>query len=233
MSNVKLISLTQGSGEFKKKSAEDIIVYTARVSSPREDKFADASKLLAYCIRNGHWSIFETASMTVEITTSMPISKQLLRHRSFTFQEFSARYSDSTQHEELFQPIELRKQAKTNRQSSEEVFDPQIEIYDYFGGLVPGCSHKASELIKGLLNQSKELYQLLLDLDVSKECARFVLPQATTTKMYMTGNVRSWIHFLQSRDSEHAQKEIQLIAKEIKFIFIHQFPNISKSLNYI
>lgn len=220
----KLISVTQGIGEYNGKTAEEIIVYAARVSSDREDKFESPDKLLAYCIKNKHWSIFETAYVTFEIETSRAIGRQLLRHRSATFQEFSQRYSEVTEFEE----IELRKQGLTNRQSSEEVFNPDILFND--GG--EGFKVKANLEIQDGLDIVSELYQKLLKAGVAKETARMILPECTKTKMYMTNNLRNWIHFVEVRDSSHAQKEIVLIAKEIKEQLKEQFPNIAKALNW-
>ena len=204
--------------------AEVNIVEIARVSSSRKDKSEKPEGLINYLIRNKHWSPFEHAYMTLEIETSKAIGIQLLRHRSFTFQEFSQRYAKVTS----IEAIELRKQAETNRQSSTEVFDP---ILDESLGLFEGQEYyKASELISDYMHIGKSLYDKLLDIGVAKECARMILPMATSTTIYMTGSIRSWIHFLDIRDDEHAQKEIQLIAKEAKRIFIEELPIISKAL---
>jgi len=169
---VKIASITQGVGEFKDRTAEDIIVYAARVSSPREDKFESPDGLLKYCINNKHWSIFETPSITFEIETSRAIGRQLLRHRSATFQEFSQRYSYVTEYE----PFELRKQAEKNRQSSTEVFDPII--WDSEG---KESGVLASEAIDDLLGQCKDLYDELISKGVAKESARFILPEGAKT----------------------------------------------------
>lgn len=209
----KLISKTVGVGEFEGKTAEDMIVYCARVSSSREDKFSKPEGLLNHCIKHGHWSIFEQANMTIEIETSKAIGIQLIRHRSFAFQEFSQRYAKV----QGFEPIELRKQCEDNRQSSTEV------IRNYY----------ADESINFFINSIKGFYEALLNTGVARECARMILPMCTQTTLHMTGSVRSWIHFLQVRDDEHAQKEIQLIAKEIKEIFKTEFPIISKALGWI
>ncbi len=218
--NVKLISSTHGKGEFEGKSVEDIIAYSARVSSSRElnEKFKDVSKLLNYCIKHKHWSVFETGTITFEITTSKAIGIQLLRHRSFTFQEFSQRYATVTQMED----VEIRRQHNNNRQSSTEVFNPDI-----FNG-----NGSAKRAIQEHLNYSQHLYNALLKANVARECARMVLPMAASTTIYMTGSVRSWIHFLDARDDEHAQKEIREIAKAIKNILIKELPLISNSLNW-
>ena len=196
------------------------IVEIARVSSDKEDKSLAPEKLLKYLLDHKHFSPFEHSYMTIEIITSRAIGAQLLRHRSFTFQEFSQRYSVVVGYED----IELRKQHSKNRQSSEEVFDPQIE---YAGQMI-----SASEAINKHLAESVQLYHKLIDAQVAKETARFILPLSSQTKIYMTGSIRSWIHFLEIRDDQHAQKEIQLIAKEIKKIFIEHLPIISKFLGY-
>lgn len=209
---------------------ETNIVEIARVSSTRKDKTENPEGLINYLIKNYHWSPFEHGFITFEIVTSKAIAIQLLRHRSFTFQEFSQRYSKVTN----FEPFELRKQAETNRQSSTEVikFDSEdtIKISDACYGA--GSHLFPEEAIKGFLKYSQELYDGLLSLGVAKECARMVLPMCTETTLFMSGSVRSWIHFLSIRDDAHAQLEIQLIAKEIKKIFIQECPIISKALNY-
>lgn len=222
----KLISKTIGVGEFEGKSAEEMIVYCARVSSSREDKFDKPEGLLNHCIKHGHWSIFEQASMTIEIETSKAIGIQLIRHRSFSFQEFSQRYAKVQE----FEPVELRKQCDDNRQSSSEVINP--DILDVFAGsdhwVIP-----AKDAVIDAVDISKRLYNQLIENGVARECARMILPMCTKTTLYMTGSVRSWIHFLNVRDDEHAQKEIQILAKEIKQIFKEEFPIISKALSWI
>lgn len=230
---VKLISKTQGAGEFEGKSLEDIMVYAARVSSSRSDKFESPEGLLAYCIRNKHWSIFETGSLTFEIETSKAIGIQLLRHRSFTFQELSQRYAnvDKMTGGDMFEPVEIRKQATDNRQSSEEVFDPRISLDDYFAGLIP-CEAEASYIIENHLDRVKWFYNELLKAGVAREQARMILPMATKTRIFMTGNVRSWIHFIGLRDDKHAQKEAQEIARAIKSILIKEIPLISKAIGW-
>jgi len=203
------------------------IVEIARVSSSRQDKSAKPEGLINYLIKNKHWSPFEHGFITMEIETSKAIGIQLIRHRSFTFQEFSQRYQDVSRVSEdgMFEPIELRKQAQNNRQSSEEAFDPIVSILDI--DQLPATSH-----IKLFLEDVKNLYHGLLDAGVAREQARMILPMCTKTKIYMTGSVRSWIHFLELRDDEHAQKEIQEIAREIKKIFVEQLPIISGALKY-
>ena len=202
-------------------NTEQTIVEIARVSSSRTDKSENLAGLINYLINHKHWSPFEHSMMTIEIVTSKAIGIQLLRHRSFTFQEFSQRYAKVTE----IEPIEIRRQAIKNRQSSEEVFNPSINVTE-------GINFKATEIVDNLLNHSLNVYNKLIEAGVAKECARMVLPMATQTTIYMTGNVRSWIHLLSVRDDSHAQKEIQLIAKEMKKIFIEQCPLISEALKY-
>jgi len=206
-------------------NAEDHIVEVARVSSSRTDKKAKPEGLLNYLIKHKHWSPFEHGTVTFEIETSKAIGIQLIRHRSFSFQEFSQRYQDVNKLEEMFEPIELRAQCEDNRQSSTEVIDPKFDIM----GVV---SYPASEAVEKHFESCQTLYNRLLEAGVAREQARMVLPLATKTKIHMTGSIRSWIHFLELRDDEHAQKEIQLVAQEIKKHFINQFPIISKALEY-
>ena len=210
-------------------NAEERIVEIARVSSKRKDKKDKPKGLINYLIKHSHWSPFEHAFMTLEIETSKAVGIQLIIHRSFTFQEFSQRYQDVGLLGEIFEPIELRKQAEDNRQSSEEAFDPKIEGFEYKG---INLMYNASSLIDGHLVETQRLYRDLLDKGVARETARMILPLCTKTKIHMTGSIRSWVHFLELRDDEHAQKEIQLIAKEIKRIFLEEFPIISKALKY-
>lgn len=202
---------------------EQAIVEIARVSSTRKDKSEKLDGLINYLITNRHWSPFEHGYITMEIVTTKAIGIQLLRHRSFTFQEFSQRYAKVTE----IEPIEIRRQAVKNRQSSEEVFDPFVR---YSPTQAEGIH--ASVMIDDYIKKGKKLYNDLIEVGVAKECARMILPMATQTTIYMTGNVRSWIHLLSVRDEGHAQLEIQLIAKEMKKIFIEQCPLISKALKY-
>lgn len=204
--------------------AEVNIVEIARVSSSRTDKSEKPEGLINYLIKNNHWSPFEHSYMTIEIITSKAIGIQLLRHRSFTFQEFSQRYAKV----EAIEPIELRLQAVTNRQSSTEVCDPQITIKNS----VESFDISAINAIQLHLEQTQNLYNSLLEAGVAKECARMILPMATQTTIYMTGSIRSWIHFLDIRMDAHAQLEAQLIAREIKNIFVDNLPNISIAKSY-
>lgn len=212
-------------------NAENNIVEIARVSSTRKDKSEKPEGLINYLIKNKHWSPFEHSFITFEIVTSKAIGIQLLRHRSFTFQEFSQRYAEV----ENFEPVELRKQADKNRQSSSDPIvwnmeEDSIKISDAMYGA--GCHMHPDDAISGFMRYADELYKGLLRLGVAKECARMYLPMCTQTTIYMTGNIRSWIHFLQIRDDEHAQKEIQFIAKEIKKLFTQNLPIISTGLNF-
>ena len=200
-------------------NAEKAIVEIARVSSSRTDKSAKPEGLINYLIKHKHWSPFEHGYMSVEIETSKAIGIQLIRHRSFTFKEFSQRYQDVKRIGDMFEPIELRKQAEDNRQSSTELIDGMI-AYDL-----------SDEMFEVLMDV-QELYNKMLANGVARECARMILPMCTKTKIHMTGSIRSWVHFLDIRDDEHAQKEIQLVAQKIKRIFTEQFPIISKALNY-
>lgn len=213
---VKLKSITP--------NIETNIVEIARVSSSRVDKSEKPEGLINYLIKNKHWSPFEHGFITMEIQTSKAIGIQLLRHRSFTFQEFSQRYAVVTD----FEPIELRQQHKNNRQSSTEVFNPMIRDYTEEGTMV-----HADVVVDNLLADINNIYQQLLEAGVARECARMILPMTTQTTIYMTGPVRSWIHLFDVRDDGHAQKEIQLIAKEMKKVFIEQCPLISAARGYI
>jgi thymidylate synthase (FAD) len=207
--NVSLVSITQPFSDLN--VAEDIIAYCARVSNPANQKNAEtAPKLLKFLIKHGHWSPFEMADMTVEIKTSRAIAAQILRHRSFSFQEFSQRYSEV----EALEDLELRKQAEKNRQSSTEAFkDAQLlgQVREYIG--------------KGV-----SLYKRLIKAGVAKESARMILPLTTETTMYMKGSVRSWIHYINLRTEENTQKEHREIAEACKNIFKQNFPTTSKAL---
>jgi len=190
-------------------TAEELTVYIARVSNPSNQTNTDtAPKLLAYCIRNGHWSVFEHVHMTVEIETSLAIATQILRHRSFTFQQFSQRYADVSKLGDMIEPVELRmKSAGGNRQGSAEPVNDQVQDqFDYSTTL------RASE------------YATLITMDVAPESARFVLPQCTKTRLYMTGNLRSWIHYLTQRLDPHTQKEHREVAESILVHFRQHFP---------
>lgn len=211
-------------------NAEVNIVEIARVSSARKDKTEQPEGLINHLIKNHHWSPFEHSYMTVEIETTKAIGIQLLRHRSFTFQEFSQRYAKVNAIEE----IELREQAQKNRQSSTETVG-KINVdekgWDYEGDY----NHPAYKSIvkaSDALVRIQEAYDEMLEAGVARECARMILPMATQTTIYMTGPVRSWIHFIKLREDGHAQKEAQIIAKLIRGIFTKEFPLISKALGY-
>lgn len=197
-------------------SAEELLVYIARVSNPANQMNSETSpKLIKYLIGNKHWSPFEMVDMTVEIVTSRAIAQQILRHRSFSFQEFSQRYAAVTEME----PVQLRKQAEKNRQSSTEDFNPTISI-DYGNDI---GTDTASQAIADYIELGQNLYKGLLNAGVAKECARFVLPLTTQTRIYMKGSIRSWIHYLQIRCDEHTQLEHREIALAIREIFAHNF----------
>lgn len=208
--SVKLVSVSRPVVDGIQ-TAEDLMVYCARVSNPSNQlNTATGASLLAYCIKHGHWSVFETASMTLQIRTSRAIAAQILRHRSFSFQEFSQRYSEAPGVEE----VELRQQAEKNRQSSTEIIEGEI----------------INSTLERYMKNARAMYQSLLDAGVARECARMVLPLATTTTLYMTGSVRSWIHYLAQRLDEHTQKEHRLIAEQVQDIFSAQFPTVNQAL---
>lgn len=212
--NVRLVSITKSFVEEAELSPEDLIVYIARVSNPSNQLNTETSdRLVAYLVKNKHWSPFEMVDMTVEIVTSRGIAQQILRHRSFSYQEFSQRYAKVSDME----PVQLRYQADKNRQSSTDELN--IEDQEYF-------SRRTNELIAS----AQELYTEMLDKNVAKECARFILPITTQTKIYMKGSIRSWIHYLQIRIEAHTQLEHRQIAEGVLNIFTANFPNISKAL---
>ena len=199
--------------------AEKHMAYCARVSNPNNQENEKISGLLKYCIKHQHWSIFEQAFMTLEIETNRGIAAQILRHRSFTYQEFSQRYADSSLLATKIPLPELRRQDTKNRQNSIDDIDPfvrqefQIKIQNHF-------------------EEGMKLYQDMLDADIAKECARFVLPLATPTRIYMSGSVRSWIHYIDLRSANGTQKEHMDIALACKEVFKEQFPTISEALEY-
>jgi thymidylate synthase (FAD) len=211
MNHVKLISVTP--------DAEKNIAYCARVSNPNNQENEKIAGLLKYCINHKHWSIFEQAFMTLEITTTRGLAAQILRHRSFTYQEFSQRYADSSLLAEEIPMFDLRRQDTKNRQNSIDDIDPftkqefEIQIQRHFASAM-------------------DLYQAMLDKGIAKECARFVLPLATPTKLYMSGSVRSWIHYIDLRSANGTQKEHMDIANECKCLFAGQFPVIAEALGW-
>ncbi len=211
MSLVKLITSTP--------DAEKTMAYIARVSNPKNQDNDNFTKLIGYCIKNEHWSVFEQAYLTLQIETTRGLAAQILRHRSFTFQEFSQRYADSRQLGEIPIP-ELRRQDKKNRQNS--ISDLPEELINEF-----------NQKIKQQFNLNKQLYEDMLEAGIAKECARFVLPLATPTRIYMTGSCRSWIHYISLRTANGTQKEHMDIAKECKNIFIKEYPVVSSALNWL
>ena len=211
MKYVKLITVTP--------DAESQMAYVARVSNPSNQKNDDFARLLRYCIKHGHWSVFEQAYMTLEINTTRGIAAQILRHRSFTFQEFSQRYADVNLLDVDIPIPHLRRQDTSNRLNSID----DIEVDD---------KRELSEKIELHFLHSKQLYKELLDKGIAKECARFVLPLATPTRIYMTGSVRSWIHYINLRSGHGTQKEHIIIADECKEIFVQEFPICAEALGY-
>jgi len=212
----KLISITQSQIEGVN-SPEELIVYTARVSNPENRmNMETADKLLKYLIKHKHWSPFEMVDLTVEIKTSRAIAAQILRHRSFSFQEFSQRYSAVAE----IETIQLRAAGATNRQSSLEPCNPTLFNSPLY----------AEDIINEHLENSQQLYEELINKGVAKECARMVLPLATSSTLYVKGSVRSWIHYLQIRCDETTQLEHREIALNILDIFKVQFPNIYQAI---
>jgi thymidylate synthase (FAD) len=209
---VRLISVTP--------DAEKTMAYVARVSNPSNQDSENYSGLLRYCIKHNHWSVFEQSFMTLEIETTRGIAAQILRHRSFTFQEFSQRYADANLLAESIPIPDLRRQDTKNRQNSID------DISDYVKLKLQGdiAQHFAA---------AKGLYKQLLDAGVAKECARFVLPLATPTRIYMTGSCRSWVHYINLRSANGTQKEHMDIALECKKIFAEQFPSVSEALEWV
>jgi len=211
---VKLIQITP--------NPEEQIAYIARVSNPNNQDNPDYAKLLGYCIKHQHWSIFEQAFMTLEIETTRGLAAQILRHRSFTFQEFSQRYADTSLMTKgsLIPLPELRRQDLKNRQNSTDDLDPdkvkmlEKEIAQHF-------------------HDAQDLYRYMIDMGVAKECARFVLPLAVPTRLYMSGSVRSWIHYIDLRSAHGTQKEHKDIAEQCRDIFKVQLPTVSKALSWV
>ena len=199
--------------------AEETMGYVARVSNPKNQTNPVVAGLLGYCIKHGHWSVFEQAHMTVEIETTRGLAAQILRHRSFTFQEFSQRYADTNLLSEEIPVPDLRSQDLKNRQNS---------IDDIPKNKKEDLQNKIAEHFV----ESMDLYNELLASGIAKECARFVLPLATPTKIYMTGSVRSWVHYIDLRSAHGTQKEHMDIALDAKRVFIEQFPICSSALEW-
>tara|TARA_R100000231_G_scaffold10341_1_gene12628 strand:+ start:289 stop:918 length:630 start_codon:yes stop_codon:yes gene_type:complete len=206
----RLISITP--------DAEKTMAYIARVSNPANQENENYSGLLKYCIKHNHWSVFEQSSMTVEIETTRAIAAQILRHRSFTYQEFSQRYADAKLLETIELP-ELRRQDTKNRQNSIDDLDPKV-------------IETLNKQMITLFSSAYSLYNQMLEDGVAKECARMVLPLCTPTRLYMTGSCRSWIHYINLRSANGTQKEHMIIAQAIKEIFIQQFPAVSDALDW-
>tara|TARA_B100000427_G_scaffold4451_1_gene4309 strand:- start:5334 stop:5969 length:636 start_codon:yes stop_codon:yes gene_type:complete len=200
--------------------AEKTIGYIARVSNPNNQDNPNVKGLLKYCIKHGHWSVFEQAHLTLEIETTRGLAAQILRHRSFTYQEFSQRYQDVSHIREDIPLPELRSQDDKNRQNSVDDVDPitqqnfEIEIRKHF-------------------DNSIDLYKKMLHAGIAKECARFVLPLSTPTRIYMTGSARSWIHYIDLRSAHGTQKEHMDIAEACRSIFVEEFPTIAEALEWI
>ena len=210
--NVKLVSVSP--------DAEKLMAYCARVSNPNNQDNENYAGLLRYCIKHQHWSIFEQAFMTLEINTTRGLAAQILRHRSFTFQEFSQRYADTNLLDANIPLPDLRRQDTKNRQNSiDDIPEKQINFLQ--------------ERIRLYFNEGMDLYNELLREGIAKECARFVLPLATPTRLYMSGSVRSWIHYIDLRSGHGTQKEHMDIANECKSIFTEQFPTVSESLEWV
>ena len=201
---------------------EENMAYIARVSNPANQDNPSFEGLLKYCVKHQHWSVFEQAYMTLEISTTRAIAAQILRHRSFTYQEFSQRYADSSLlgFGDSIPLPELRRQDTKNRQNSiDDLDDEEIEILN--------------KQMVTLFDSSMALYKQMLDRGVAKECARNVLPLCVPTKIYMTGSCRSWIHYINLRSANGTQKEHMDIAEECKEIFKEQFPTVAKALDWV
>ena len=212
MPTVKLVSITP--------DAEKTMAYIARVSNPSNQNNDDFAGLLKYCIKHQHWSVFEQSSMTLEIETSRAIAAQILRHRSFTFQEFSQRYADTNLIAERIPLPALRKQDLKNRQNSTDDLDEFVK-------------QDIEMTITAHFNQAEKLYKRMLEAGVAKECARMVLPLATPTRLYMTGSCRSWVHYINLRSAHGTQKEHMDIAEACRKVFTEQFPIVSKALDWV
>ena len=211
MQHVKLVTVTP--------DAESQMAYIARVSNPQNQDNENFSGLLKYCVKHGHWSVFEQAYMTLEINTTRGIAAQILRHRSFTFQEFSQRYADVGLLDSGIPVPDLRRQDIANRQNSiDDMAEKQQD--------------QLRKQIARHFRNAENLYKKLLKEGVAKECARFVLPLATPTRIYMTGSARSWIHYINLRSGHGTQKEHTQIADECKAIFVQEFPVCSEALGY-
>ena len=208
---VKLVSVTP--------DAEKTMGYVARVSNPNNQDNPKVAGLLSYCIKHQHWSVFEQAYMTLEINTTRGIAAQILRHRSFTYQEWSQRYADSSMLADSIPLFDLRSQDHKNRQNSIDDVDPFLK-------------QELEITIKRHFESAMDIYKHMLEMGIAKECARFVLPLATPTRLYMTGSVRSWIHYIELRSAHGTQKEHMDIANECKCLFAGQFPIVAEALGW-
>jgi len=210
--NVKLISVTP--------DAEKMMGYVARVSNPSNQENPKVAGLLKYCVKHQHWSVFEQSFMTLEIETTRGLAAQILRHRSFTFQEFSQRYADSSMLADTIPLFDLRRQDTKNRQNSIDDINPhtrqnfEIKIQKHF-------------------DDAMQLYQEMLAAGIAKECSRFVLPLAVPTRIYMSGSCRSWIHYIDLRSAHGTQKEHMDISEACKKVFVEQFPTVAEALEWI
>ena len=209
---VKFVSITP--------DAEKTMAYIARVSNPKNQDNEKFAGLLSYCIKHGHWSVFEQAHMTLEIETTRGLAAQILRHRSFTYQEFSQRYADSSLLSDTIPIPELRRQDTKNRQNSTDDLDPKER------------QHYEIEMQKHF-DAGMKLYKSMLDAGIAKEGARIVLPLATPTRLYMTGSCRSWVHYINLRSAHGTQQEHTEIVKECKTVFVKQFPSVSEALEWV
>ena len=210
--SVKLISVTP--------DAEQMMAYVARVSNPNNQENPNYAKLLGYCIKHNHWSVFEQAFMTLELETTRGVAAQVLRHRSFTYQEFSQRYADSSMLADQIPMFDLRRQDTKNRQNSIDDIDPFVK-------------QEFEIKIRRHFDEAMVLYQSMLDFGIAKECSRFVLPLATPTRIYMSGSCRSWIHYINLRTANGTQKEHMDLAEGCKKIFIEQFPTCAEALGWV
>ena len=209
---IKLVSVTP--------DAEKTIAYVARVSNPANQENEKFAGLLRYCIQHGHWSVFEQAFMTVEINTTRGLAAQILRHRSFTYQEFSQRYQDVSHIREDIPLPELRSQDLKNRQNSIDDVEPAVVA-------------KYNAKMRKHFDASIDLYKEMLHDGIAKEWARFVLPLATPTRLYMTGSVRSWIHYIELRSAHGTQKEHMDLVENVRKVFKEQFPTVSEALGWV
>jgi len=209
---VKLVSVTP--------DAEQTMAYVARVSNPANQDNDNYAGLLRYCIKHNHWSVFEQSFMTLEVETTRAIAAQILRHRSFTFQEFSQRYADSSLLSKAIPLPELRRQDTKNRQNSIDDLDPFMV-------------QRLEMQMQTLFDSSMALYQQMLESGVAKECARNVLPLCTPTRIYMSGSCRSWIHYINLRSANGTQKEHMEVAESCKKVFVEQFPTVAEALEWV